>query len=257
MLNHRLDLLRKMVPHTERSNTACFLEEVLKYIDALKSRVVELESTLQAVRTGKTLPSSHVGGPSVSRAVPGAEYTHGSGQPAPQTGYSIQQQLQQQQQQQQMMLQQQHEAAILAMQEDQKQQMAILAMQQLKNQKDVSQPKSSGQIPDLAGMLGLKTLESEAYGQCAVDGPESAKVGRVNLGAGPSTPSTSLHLPPVPQLQMPVLDVLAVPQQALDGTEALPASEVTEKDRDGSMTTSPTTSGESGVPLKKRKVLLL
>lgn len=43
------------MPHSERSNTACFLEEVLKYVDALKTRVADLESTLHNIRTGKTL----------------------------------------------------------------------------------------------------------------------------------------------------------------------------------------------------------
>lgn len=39
----RLDLLRKIVPHAERANTACFLEEVIKYIDSLKRRNEDLE----------------------------------------------------------------------------------------------------------------------------------------------------------------------------------------------------------------------
>ena len=239
-----------MVPHTERSNTACFLEEVLKYIDALKSHVVELESTLQAIRSGKSLPTSRAGGsghggPSGPRAVTKAEQlTHGAqlgpGQHHPLMGYSIQQHLQQQ-----------HEAAFSAMQEEQKQQMAILAMQQLKNQRDILPPKGLGSGHP-AGVLG----HPDASAQGAVDYLESAKgVRGVNFGAGPSTPSTSLHLPPVPQLQMPPLDGSAVPEQV---SLALPTSDdIIEKDKDGSATTSPTTSEENGVPLKKRKVLLL
>ncbi len=44
-ISFRLELLRKLVPHAERANTACFLEEVIKYIDALKRRVGELEAS--------------------------------------------------------------------------------------------------------------------------------------------------------------------------------------------------------------------
>ena len=56
----RLELLRKTVPHSERSNTACFLEEVIKYIDNLKTRVVELEELLQAqnIRVPKAIDPS-------------------------------------------------------------------------------------------------------------------------------------------------------------------------------------------------------
>lgn len=53
-INERLELLRKMVPHAERANTACFLEEVIKYIDTLKRRTTELESALQAYKSSKT-----------------------------------------------------------------------------------------------------------------------------------------------------------------------------------------------------------
>eukprot|EP00798_Chlamydomonas_sp_ICE-L_P015574 gene15574-21672_t len=42
-INERLDLLRKIVPHAERSNTASFLEEVVKYVESLKRQVNELE----------------------------------------------------------------------------------------------------------------------------------------------------------------------------------------------------------------------
>ncbi len=41
-----------MVPHAERANTACFLEEVIKYIDTLKKRNAELEKQLLATRNG-------------------------------------------------------------------------------------------------------------------------------------------------------------------------------------------------------------
>lgn len=47
-INERLELLRKIVPHAERANTACFLEEVIKYIDSLKKRIADLEVQLCA-----------------------------------------------------------------------------------------------------------------------------------------------------------------------------------------------------------------
>lgn len=53
----RLELLRKLVPHAERANTACFLEEVIKYIEALKARTLDLESQVEAL-TGKPVPKS-------------------------------------------------------------------------------------------------------------------------------------------------------------------------------------------------------
>ncbi|KAG2447488.1 hypothetical protein HYH02_007415 [Chlamydomonas schloesseri] len=56
-INERLELLRKLVPHAERANTACFLEEVIKYIEALKARTLELESQLETL-TGKPVPKS-------------------------------------------------------------------------------------------------------------------------------------------------------------------------------------------------------
>ncbi|GFR50495.1 hypothetical protein Agub_g12760 [Astrephomene gubernaculifera] len=56
-INERLELLRKLVPHAERANTACFLEEVIKYIELLKRRQYELEKALETA-TGKPISSS-------------------------------------------------------------------------------------------------------------------------------------------------------------------------------------------------------
>ena len=42
----RLDKLRSVVPHAERANTASFLEEVIKYVTALQSRVRDLEAVV-------------------------------------------------------------------------------------------------------------------------------------------------------------------------------------------------------------------
>mmetsp|Transcript_38784 Transcript_38784/g.79308 ORF Transcript_38784/g.79308 Transcript_38784/m.79308 type:complete len:323 (-) Transcript_38784:613-1581(-) len=47
-INERLELLRQMVPHTDRANTASFLEEVIKYIDELKTRCMSLEKQVAA-----------------------------------------------------------------------------------------------------------------------------------------------------------------------------------------------------------------
>ena len=41
-----MDALRKIVPHTERANTALFLEDVVKYVQRLQTRVAELENKL-------------------------------------------------------------------------------------------------------------------------------------------------------------------------------------------------------------------
>jgi hypothetical protein len=45
-INERLDALRKLVPHTERANTASFLEDVVVYVQQLQRRVVALEAKL-------------------------------------------------------------------------------------------------------------------------------------------------------------------------------------------------------------------
>lgn len=42
-INERLESLREIVPHTERANTATFLEEVFTYVQSLQRRIVELE----------------------------------------------------------------------------------------------------------------------------------------------------------------------------------------------------------------------
>ncbi|KAI7845079.1 hypothetical protein COHA_001444 [Chlorella ohadii] len=45
-INERLEALRQLVPHTERANTANFLEEVVLYVQRLQRRVVDLERQL-------------------------------------------------------------------------------------------------------------------------------------------------------------------------------------------------------------------
>jgi hypothetical protein len=45
-INERLDALRRLVPHNERSNTAKFLEEAVDYVQELQKRVHDLETKL-------------------------------------------------------------------------------------------------------------------------------------------------------------------------------------------------------------------
>ena len=56
----RLDNLRKIVPHSERANTAAFLEEVYNYVEAMQKRVLELEQAQKAklVQVGAPVKTS-------------------------------------------------------------------------------------------------------------------------------------------------------------------------------------------------------
>lgn len=45
-INERLEALRQIVPHTERANTANFLEELVAYVQRLQRRVYDLEQQL-------------------------------------------------------------------------------------------------------------------------------------------------------------------------------------------------------------------
>ncbi|KAI3426177.1 hypothetical protein D9Q98_008554 [Chlorella vulgaris] len=45
-INERLEALRQLVPHTERANTANFLEEVVVYVQGLQGRLADLEQQL-------------------------------------------------------------------------------------------------------------------------------------------------------------------------------------------------------------------
>ena len=283
----RLDLLRKMVPHTERSNTACFLEEVLKYIDALKSRVVELESTLQAIQSGKNGPSPLMSGTSAAPAVRSGRPDQPMNDRMAMQQHQLQQlqMLQHQQggssqqhalalqqhalavQQQQLQLQQQHEAALAVLREEQQRKQFQHASSTPLPHQPENGDGAQGQSADLASILGLRSVA--ATGQPVEvnksDGQvEGSSPGRQH-GADPSTPSTSLHLPPVPQLQLPAsaLDALAA-AAAANGSEAAvpPAVDVKpsmggEHTEGGSKPSSPTNSQEGDVPLKKRKVLML
>lgn len=55
----RLDALRAITPHSERSNTATFLEEARAYVESLQKRVAELEYALRVCGAGRgTTPTS-------------------------------------------------------------------------------------------------------------------------------------------------------------------------------------------------------
>ncbi|KAF5835190.1 hypothetical protein DUNSADRAFT_7780 [Dunaliella salina] len=113
-INERLDALRTLVPHAERANTACFLEEVIKYIIRLKDRNDQLEGAMDMLRAcnkpggaSSAAPRAQEG--STSQAAPPQPKAH---QPQPRQhrkpSNSGPQQQQQQQQPHQPQLQQQH-----------------------------------------------------------------------------------------------------------------------------------------------------
>eukprot|EP00887_Chlorella_sp_A99_P004309 scaffold15.g4309.t1 len=54
-INERLEALRSIVPHSERANTATFLEEVVTHVQHLQRRVAELEAKL-GLRPSLALP---------------------------------------------------------------------------------------------------------------------------------------------------------------------------------------------------------
>jgi len=111
-INERLDALRKLVPHDARSNTASFLEEVIRYILTLKDSVEKLEHALvdaQQQPVQQTAPA--VGSKRRAEDPPQPE------QPSQLTMLQAQLQAQQQQQQQQqaqLQQQQQQQAAAAA-----------------------------------------------------------------------------------------------------------------------------------------------
>ncbi|KAF8063074.1 CRNKL1 [Scenedesmus sp. PABB004] len=61
-INERLELLRKLVPHAERANTACFLEEVIKYIEQLKAHNAALERAVKELQAGGGAAAAAGGG---------------------------------------------------------------------------------------------------------------------------------------------------------------------------------------------------
>ena len=78
----RLDALRAITPHSERSNTATFLEECRMYVEGLQKRVAELEHELAAARgIAQTAITALQPAPQCSAAAP-APAGHPAGPPA-------------------------------------------------------------------------------------------------------------------------------------------------------------------------------
>ena len=92
-INERLDALRRIVPHTERANTTAFLEEVVRYVQTLQRRVMELELRLGLPPTvrppeppilfaesrseaGKAASASHIQGPTAEPSEDGPSASH-------------------------------------------------------------------------------------------------------------------------------------------------------------------------------------
>ena len=307
----RLDLLRKMVPHSDRANTASFLEEVLKYIDSLKTRVAELENTLATLKSSGKVASSGgagiLGAASNAPTAPasaamlrseadfraaglglGGGTASTSGQPGQQSVSLTLQQLQQHQLQQLLQQQQQQQEAVLAaLQEQEQQKAALLAAQQLRQQQEQAAARQAN-LADLATQLGLRTVTGIAGSQngtpqqqSSMDGLGSmlskhGKDGRMGSGVALLPASSmelraasqthnaghagaTLHILPVQQLQLHNATGELGSAPLTDGTNtssaaALTAAADAPKTSEGS---SPVSSEESGVPLKKRKVLML
>ena len=156
----RLELLRKLVPHAERANTACFLEEVIKYIDALKRRVGELEA-----------------GPSQQQPASTSFSANGSRQ-------QDQQQAQQVQAVQQQLAAQQ---AALQQQLHQQQQQQLLA-QQLAQQQALQQQQQHAL--NTASDNSVNVLYKQYLHQDS--GRDSLSIGGARLGPGQVSASQSL-----------------------------------------------------------------
>lgn len=269
-INERLDLLRQMVPHSDRANTASFLEEVLKYIDSLKTRVSELESCLLSLQPNDKAPAvaaikGQKGNLTVGQDFPSAQPSipvplpPGQGQGHLNVDYCLQQLKEQQLQQQhlQQLLQQQHDAAVMALHEEQQQKAAALA-QQLRQQQELAAARQAMQLADLATHLGLKTVPA-VFDSATLDGlklpaKNSQQDAHAGLGLSPAetaslqpVPETSHSLPGIRQLQPVAFPATTKSDGAATTTAAL-------KNGAGP---SPVSSEESGVPLKKRKMLLL
>lgn len=63
-------MLRQLVPHSERSNTAVFLEEVFRYLKSLQGRVRDLETRLNVPPTLVPSPGSAPGAASAQPVAP-------------------------------------------------------------------------------------------------------------------------------------------------------------------------------------------
>ncbi len=148
------------MPHSDRANTASFLEEVLKYIDTLKTRVADLEATVDALKSGRM--EGHSVGVQVQMSadlegqpgtLPRSLDGYGTilGDPAqlqlqPSVGYL-----------QQLFLQQQQAGMLAALQVEQQEQRALLE----KQKQHAAVARHAMQLAELANQLGLKTLTGQ------------------------------------------------------------------------------------------------
>jgi hypothetical protein len=79
----RLDALRAITPHSERSNTATFLEEARAYVESLQKRVAELEYALRVCGAGR-------GAMPAAQPLPAAQAGASAPAPAPATCFQPQ-----------------------------------------------------------------------------------------------------------------------------------------------------------------------
>ncbi|GAB4817113.1 hypothetical protein N2152v2_004159 [Parachlorella kessleri] len=77
-INERLEALRRVVPHSERANTANFLEEVLAYVEHLQQRVAELEARLGVEPESKEEAFQHLGNREAATAAEPSTLTGGT-----------------------------------------------------------------------------------------------------------------------------------------------------------------------------------
>ncbi|MEW5298819.1 MAG: hypothetical protein WDW36_001901 [Sanguina aurantia] len=272
-INERLELLRKIVPHTERANTASFLEEVIKYIDGLKRRTVDLEAALSSSKNARLSAGGAGGNP---HHQPQQQHQH----------HVLARQAEAQQQQQQ-----QHQQSVLQQQLLQMQMAAIREQQQQQASMSADRPQAVASLgASLGAALGgasgcaaqLTALElalSSGMFQSLAAGGGSAFSGSDEMyggGAAGQQQSTQSHL----QAQQLAHALAQVQQQAMGEAAAAAAGQPTTGDEhqaeaDGvgegthgggagvgtggsahvSTSETPASSEESGVPIKKRKVV--
>lgn len=288
----RLELLRKIVPHTERANTASFLEEVIKYIDGLKRRTVDLEAALSSSKNAR-----------LSAATGGGNPHHQAQQQQSLGGRQEQQQHQQLMQQQLMQQQLQMQAQVQQLQLQREQQAALHAASMGANGGG-SSPKLPLLQPLHTAILGpqghqqlaahagggsgvqLSALElalnSGLFQQLGAGGPfagneelyaavASQVGGAAGMLGGVQLQAQQLAQALAQAQQQALADAAAAAasepageQQAeVDGTgEANPAGGGMgsagggDVSADASTSETPASSEESGVPIKKRKVVV-
>jgi hypothetical protein len=216
------------VPHAERANTACFLEEVIKYVDSLKRRNAELEAIVGSKTAAADLPTQPIAAIAASLNKPLTTPGQAPQQPSLSQG-------QQQPQPSQQSAQQQHNSGSMGEPPAHHHHHHHHPQPQPPPQNDIKTlslfPSSSGGAPpSKRAFLSL----SEEPNQMAFAQLQQQIMGIDKL------PASS----PAPAAAAPAHD--GHPVAALD----LRKPAVNSGD-------SPVSSEESGVPLKKRKMLVL